>query len=315
LPIALFAAAMSEHDPTRLSDFELITAMKLLVKKDHEANARLICFLREVNEREIHLAKGCSTLELFCEAVLGLTENQARMRVRAMRLAQAIPAVEEMVRQGDLTLSVASLAQSRFSQVEKNSLRLSEAKQSEIVSRLSRCSLREAERVLAETVGGPAPPKEKKTAYAGGNTRLEFTASATLMENIERLQDLLAHKNFDGRLDLLFEYVSEIALAELEKKSFVEPEEVLAKTENVTRHIPLQVQRAVWLRDGGCCQFRDEESGRVCGSRRWVQIDHILEFSRGGKHEISNLRLLCGAHNRYAFRRNVRAEAARAAAG
>ncbi|RYZ95341.1 MAG: HNH endonuclease [Proteobacteria bacterium] len=155
-----------------------------------------------------------------------------------------------------------------------------------------------------------------------------------LMRNIERLQELLSHKNFGDRLDLLFEYVCEIALLELEKASVAEPVDstqnnkhgviVLAavpvaenqdattpmpaeiasafsKTEKLNRHIPEKNKRFVWKRDGGCCQYRDEETNRVCGSRRWVQLDHIIEFSLGGSHEPSNLRLLCGAHNRFMY--------------
>lgn len=296
---------MNAQETTGLSDFELITALKLLVKKDQEANGRLISFLKEVDQRQLYLRQGYETLELFCEVALGLTENQARSRVRAMRLTYSVPLVEEKIRQGDLSLSVASLAQQRFTWAEKAGIPLTAKNRVEIVDQLSGCSLRDAARVLAETIGGPVPSKEKKTAYAGGAMRLEFTASASLMETIERLHELLAHKNFDGRLDLLLEYVCEIALVELEKKTFAEPSAAaavsVAKTENITRHIPLPTQRAVWLRDRGCCQYRDEASGRTCGSRRWVQIDHIVLFSEGGTHEIGNLRLLCGAHNRYVY--------------
>ncbi|HER34880.1 MAG TPA: HNH endonuclease [Halothiobacillaceae bacterium] len=38
-------------------------------------------------------------------------------------------------------------------------------------------------------------------------------------------------------------------------------------------------------------------SGRRCNSRVRLQIDHIVPFSRGGRHNPSNLRLLCSAHN------------------
>jgi len=302
---------MSESDLSSFSNYELLTALQLLVQKDHEGNAKVIRFLREVEERQLHLEKGCESLELFCQVVLGLTENQARTRVRAMRLTYSVPLAEEKIRAGELSLSVASLAQRKFIQAERDGEPLSAKKRCEIVDKLEHCSLSEAARVLAETLGGPAPPKEKKTAYAGGATRIEFTASATLMENIERLQELLSHKNFDGRLDLLFEHISELALEELEKKKTAKDDHAAgaktetpwAKTENITRYIPVKTQRFVWLRDGGRCQFRDAETGRTCGSRRWVQIDHIIPFSQGGRHDATNLRLLCGAHNRFVYHR------------
>ncbi len=51
-----------------------------------------------------------------------------------------------------------------------------------------------------------------------------------------------------------------------------------------SRHIPKDTQRHVRARDGACHQ---------CGSAENLQFDHIVPFSKGGTHDISNLRLLC----------------------
>ncbi len=66
----------------------------------------------------------------------------------------------------------------------------------------------------------------------------------------------------------------------------------------VTRTVPAAVRRHIWLRDRGRCTYRDPESGRCCGSRHLVQIDHIQPYSTGGSASADNLRLLCAAHNR-----------------
>ena len=65
-----------------------------------------------------------------------------------------------------------------------------------------------------------------------------------------------------------------------------------------TRAIPAAVRRHIWLRDRGRCTYRDPESGRCCGSRHLVQIDHIQPYAMGGSACVENLRLLCSAHNR-----------------
>ena len=65
------------------------------------------------------------------------------------------------------------------------------------------------------------------------------------------------------------------------------------------RAIPAAVRRQVWERDQGCCSYVDRGSGRRCGSRHQVQIDHILPFALGGSAEPGNLRLLCAAHHRH----------------
>jgi hypothetical protein len=253
--------------------------------------------------------------------------------------------VEDKIRQGAISVSVASLTERHFRTVAKDGIPLTDRQKSEIVGQLDQVSLRDAERFLVEALGLKPPARERKTAFSGGTTRLEFTASMALMRNIERLQELLSHKNFGDRLDLLFEYVCELALMELEKVAVASPSDkgrsaannvivveansaregsdageimpaeiasAFSKTEKLTRHIPESNKRLVWARDGGCCQYRDEENGRVCGSRRWVQLDHIVEFSLGGSHEVSNLRLLCGTHNRFVyasrFRKRQKAE-------
>ena len=65
------------------------------------------------------------------------------------------------------------------------------------------------------------------------------------------------------------------------------------------RAIPAPVKRQVWARDRGCCSYVDGASGRLCGSRHLLQIDHILPYALGGSAEPDNLRLLCAAHHRH----------------
>ncbi len=68
------------------------------------------------------------------------------------------------------------------------------------------------------------------------------------------------------------------------------------------RAIPAAVRRQVWERDGGCCSYVDPVSGRRCGSRHLLEIDHVVPYALGGSAEPDNLRLLCAAHHRYRHR-------------
>ena len=69
-----------------------------------------------------------------------------------------------------------------------------------------------------------------------------------------------------------------------------------------SRYIPAPVRRAVWRRDGGCCSYVDPHSGRRCGSRFLLELDHIVPFALGGSAEPGNLRLHCSAHHRFRHR-------------
>ena len=80
-----------------------------------------------------------------------------------------------------------------------------------------------------------------------------------------------------------------------------------AKPRVIGRAIPAAVRREVWERDQGCCSYVDRGSGRRCGSRRLLQIDHILPYALGGRADAGNLRLLCAAHHRHRHARDAAA--------
>ena len=69
----------------------------------------------------------------------------------------------------------------------------------------------------------------------------------------------------------------------------------------VTSYIPAAVRRAVWIRDGGRCQW-PLESGGICGSTDRVEFDHRIARALGGPSTTENVRLLCRFHNDLAAR-------------
>ena len=68
------------------------------------------------------------------------------------------------------------------------------------------------------------------------------------------------------------------------------------------RSIPAAVKREVWRRDLGCCTYVDRHTGRRCGSRFFLELDHIVPVALGGAAEPGNLVLRCAAHHRYPAR-------------
>ncbi len=65
-----------------------------------------------------------------------------------------------------------------------------------------------------------------------------------------------------------------------------------------SRHIPADVRRAVYARDGGRCTFESADGTR-CDERRDLQFDHQIPFACGGRSTVENVRTLCGPHNRH----------------
>jgi len=74
---------------------------------------------------------------------------------------------------------------------------------------------------------------------------------------------------------------------------------VKSKAKPRCRHIPHRLRDQIWQRDRGRCQHRDPKTGKICGSKKFLHIDHHFPFALGGEHQVKNLRLRCSAHNRY----------------
>ena len=71
-----------------------------------------------------------------------------------------------------------------------------------------------------------------------------------------------------------------------------------------TRHIPDEVRDVIFSRDGGQCTFVAPDGTR-CQCRKGLQVDHIHPFANRGSTSLSNLRLLCGGHNRLAAEKRM----------
>jgi len=131
--------------------------------------------------------------------------------------------------------------------------------------------------------------------------RVQFTASATLRDKLERLQVLMRSAAPGADLAAVIESAVTEKLERLEAKRFAQaraPRKTLADTDTtpVSRHVPAAVRRAVYARDGGRCAFTDE-SGRRCTARHALEFHHREPFGFGGSHRPEQISLLCPTHN------------------
>jgi hypothetical protein len=53
------------------------------------------------------------------------------------------------------------------------------------------------------------------------------------------------------------------------------------------------------------CQFTNPNTGKVCGARHYLEVDHIVPQFVGGDNTPENLRALCKNHNIYRFEQNL----------
>lgn len=61
--------------------------------------------------------------------------------------------------------------------------------------------------------------------------------------------------------------------------------------------IPTAIRNEVFKRDSYMCVHVNSNTGKLCGSRFALEIDHIIPVGHGGDNSIENLRVLCRTHN------------------
>ena len=129
--------------------------------------------------------------------------------------------------------------------------------------------------------------------------KVQFTAGKDLHDKIERARELLAHRVPGGDLAEVFDRVLAIAIPRLERERFGLTDKPRAKppaTEPGSRHLPAEVKRQVYQRDGGQCTYADGH-GRRCSARGMLEYDHIVPYALGGPATFENTRLRCATHN------------------
>ncbi|HEY3499665.1 MAG TPA: RuvA C-terminal domain-containing protein [Polyangiaceae bacterium] len=112
----------------------------------------------------------------------------------------------------------------------------------------------------------------------------------------------MSHAVPSGDLGELFERALDALLEKETRKRFgVGQARKARKLKERSRHVPVEIERAVWERDAAQCTFVDAE-GRRCGERRFLTIEHQQPFALGGRSELDNLCLFCSAHNQASAR-------------
>jgi hypothetical protein len=133
--------------------------------------------------------------------------------------------------------------------------------------------------------------------------RFHTTVSRRFLAKLAAARDALSHSHPGADTEAVLEAALDLLLAANDKKKGLvkKPRPSPTRPSASPRHIPAEVKRAVWSRDGHCCQW-PLASGGVCGSTTRLELDHIVPLARGGASTVSNLRVLCDFHNQLAAR-------------
>ncbi len=288
-----------------LADDQLLAGLSRIVRKDNAVTAQMLAFLAELDDRQLVLELGFSSLWEYCVEKLGLCQSTAWRHIAAARVAREYPQAFAMVESGELQASALSLMKKHLN--PENAVELLEV--------CRKKSVRQVELLLAARFPKPDVADAVHTLNVGSESgRLEvlaedrygvhFTGDGEFRDLLERVRGLAAHRSPNADLLTLMKRGLEAYERELEKDRFgvgrkprarrVKPAGAIIKRR---RQRPVAVAREVYERDGKQCTFVSAD-GRRCTSRYGLEIDHVEAWALGGENTVANQRLLCRAHNR-----------------
>jgi hypothetical protein len=133
-----------------------------------------------------------------------------------------------------------------------------------------------------------------------GRYSVRFTMTAPTHDKLRRAQELLRREVPDGNPDSIIDRALTLLLEDVARRKLAVTS--MARTSQRvgtrSRHIPAQVRRAVWLREGGRCAFVSA-LGRRCNERAYLEFHHREPYAIGGEATVANISLRCRAHNVY----------------
>lgn len=297
-----------------LSDSDLLQQLKCLIQEERERVVQILDLLEEVESRKLYLELGFGSLIDFCIEELKYSESAAYRRVLAMRARRDTPEIGESISKGTLSLAVIAKAQSFIRSEERKYQEVlpAEVKVS-LFSELENKSIRETEQILIQKSPESALPQEKLRIVREDLIEIRVLLNKCQIENLCHIRSLASHKrilnNYTDTIDWMIDDVLKRlnkGRLELEDSSseelhlFTSESKDNFKTISERRMtIPTVVRRTVWKRAQGQCCYKNKSTGQRCTSRFQLEIDHIIPVSKGGSNNLSNLQLLCRAHNQW----------------
>ena len=299
-----------------LSDDELLAQLETLSRLGRRLDAKVIVLLIQVEDRRLDRRAAYPSLFEFCRRKLGMSEGTANRRITAVRLARRMPGLVGHLQQGRVTLSALMLVKNVITEANvedvvakvtgKTQDQIEElvacmAPKADVPARLALLPTR-ADRAVppadadaaTESPRVPADPRARLAPLAEARWRLQLTADKALHDKIERVRELMRHRNPSGDLTVVVAAAVDALLEKLEAPRKERPPR--RRRAIKVGAVAAATRSEVFARDGEQCTYRNEHGAR-CPSTTFLEIDHVDARARGGSGDLANLRVRCYAHN------------------
>lgn len=255
-----------------------------LVHLERRITSQIIDLLQEIENSKAYLEWGYSNLFEYLVKGLGYSESLAYQRKAALKICQVLPEIKEKLENGSLSLTTLARA-SRVLYTKTLDEKVS------LLSELENKSTREADKILARLA--PEEPKlhaSTKRRVSEKSVRLTMDFSEEEFQKLERLKALKSHqvKDMKELINLLVDH-------ELEK--YNRTSKISSRSTN-PRQIKISIRNHLLKEAHYKCEYPG------CEQTHFLQIDHKKSVRLGGGNEISNLQVLCQAHNAFKYRQH-----------
>jgi hypothetical protein len=280
-----------------LDDPSLLAEVPRLARSERGATVALVARLAELDARRLYLAAGFSSLFSYCTTVLGLSEGEAYNRIEAARAVRRSPELLDRLLDGSWTLTTLRLVAPHISDDDKGLLEAAAGKSKRQVEELIVSSVRKLPDLAGPTASSLPSRRPVVAPISTDQYRITITASREMRNELSRVQNLLRHQIPDGDPGKILARALSVLRQQLERKKLgAAPGRKIRPTRPGSRHVPAEVRRTIWGRDGGRCAFVARD-GRRCAERGGLEFHHIDPHALGGEATVRNISLRCRAHN------------------
>ena len=277
-----------------LLDNELLVETEKLVLDERRLLLEVLRHLREIQRRKLFVEIGYTSLHDYAVRHLKYSDDQAARRIAAMRLLSELPMLTAKVEAGMLSLTTMAIAARFFREEEKVTTVTSEFKIA-VLEEIAGLSTREAERRLIASSSDPEAYRarvcESVRPVSSTENEVRIVLTDAVLEKINTLRGLLSHKKPGISISELISILCDLGIAEWDparavRRRLLRRDGGAQELVEVNRRAPsAEMKRAVFRAAKGRCQN--------CNSKFFLEVDHILPWSQGGKTQGSNLRVLC----------------------
>lgn len=299
--------------------------LKSLAAQERELLCDIIEAIQEINRCKGYLELGYPSLFAYLHEGIGFSEGSAHRRIEAARLVTEIPEMMTDIKSGDLKLTqVALVQQAAREKLKTSSSVVTTQEKQQILEKIAQQTFKQSQQQVAAFFELPIKEQTKQTVQADDSVRLEITLPRQLFEDMKRAQAMMSHSVPNADWGDYLQFLTEAYLKQQTKvrkrnasqttdrttdsrsaktcpTSTLETKSLVPKTVEhfSTRH------RKILLKSSPVCQYRDPVTHKQCRSEWFLQIDHIHSRWAGGPATFENAQVLCGAHNRLKYAKEI----------